>query len=270
MFALPGAGSRLVRYALGVEYCGTDYCGWQRQPHCESVQQNLETALGFVADQPVELVCAGRTDAGVHALEQVAHFDSSAQRSQRAWVLGANCRLPRDIRLRWVTPVADDFHARFSAIARAYRYIIVNAEVPSAIFSRHATWEFRPLDSDAMHACAQQLLGEHDFSSFRAAGCQARSSKRNVHEVSVTRQGQLIYLDIRANAFLYHMVRNIAGSLLAVGRGERDRDWFAELINARDRSLADVTASAAGLYFLRAWYDAQFKLPTITRKPVLF
>ena len=259
-----------MKYAAGIEYCGAAYCGWQRQPHCDSVQQNLESALGFVADQAVDLVCAGRTDAGVHAVQQVAHFESSAQRSERAWVLGSNCRLPRDIRLLWVKPVDDDFHARFSATARAYRYIILNADVPSAIFNRFASWEFRALDHEAMHECAQLLLGEHDFSSFRAVGCQAKSSSRNVHEISVTRHDRLIYLDIKANAFLYHMVRNIAGSLIAVGKGERDNDWFAGVLAARNRKLADVTAPADGLYFLRPWYDGRYKLPTSSRKPVLF
>jgi len=259
-----------MKYALGIEYSGSAYCGWQRQPHCESIQQNLEAALGFVADHPVELVCAGRTDAGVHAFEQVAHFETTAERSQRAWLLGTNCRLPRDIRLQWVTPVADDFHARFSARARAYRYIILNAEVPSAIFHDRVSWEIRPLDHALMHESAQVLVGEHDFSSFRAAGCQAKSASRNLHEISVVREGQLLYLDIKANAFLYHMVRNIAGSLIAVGKGEQDNAWFKQMFAARDRNLADVTAPAAGLYFLQAWYEPHFKLPTSGRKPVLF
>ena len=196
----------MPRYAIGIEYSGSHYCGWQRQPHCESVQAHLEQA------------CAGRTDTGVHAVEQVAHFDSDAGRATRAWLMGANCRLPRDLRIRWVVPVADDFHARFSASARAYRYIILNSDVPSAIFHDRACWEFRPLDHEIMHRCAQVLIGEHDFSSFRAVGCQAKSSTRNVHEIAVTRRGELIYLDIKANAFLYHMVRNIAGSLISVGR----------------------------------------------------
>ncbi len=259
-----------MKYALGIEYSGTAYCGWQRQPHCESIQQNLETALGFVADHPVELVCAGRTDAGVHAFGQVAHFESTAERSQRAWLLGANCRLPRDIRLQWVTPVSDDFHARFSATARTYRYIILNAEVPSAIFHDRSSWEFRPLDHEAMHECAQMLVGEHDFSSFRAVGCQAKSARRDLQEISVVRENQLLYLDIKANAFLYHMVRNIAGSLIAVGKGEQDLAWFRQMFEARDRNLADVTAPAAGLYFLQAWYEPRFKLPSSSRKPVLF
>ncbi len=259
-----------MKYALGVEYSGTAYCGWQRQPHCDSVQQHLEAALGFVADHPVDLVCAGRTDSGVHAIEQVAHFTTSAERSERAWMLGANCRLPRDIRIKWVLPVSDEFHARYSARSRAYRYIILNAEVPSAIFHDRTSWEFRSLDHELMHDCAQMFIGEHDFSSFRAVGCQSKSASRCVHEVSVTRRGQLLYLDIRANAFLYHMVRNLAGTLIAVGKGERDKAWCSEVFQARNRDLAEVTAPAAGLYFLQAFYEKQFKLPNVTQKPVLF
>lgn len=259
-----------MKYALGVQYRGTGYCGWQRQAHCESVQQHLEKALGFVADHPVELACAGRTDSGVHALEQVAHFESEAARSERAWVLGANCRLPRDIRIRWVLPVADDFHARFAARARAYRYLIYNQQVPSALFYDLSAWESRPLDHERMHECAQILPGEHDFSSFRAAGCQSKSSQRCVQDVSVSRHGDLVILDIEANAFLYHMVRNIAGSLIAVGKGEMDADGFSSLFAARDRNLAPPTAAAAGLYLLGASYDERFKLPTSMQKPVLF
>jgi tRNA pseudouridine38-40 synthase len=259
-----------MKYAIGIEYSGADYCGWQRQSHCESVQQNVESALGFVANHPLELICAGRTDSGVHAIEQIAHFETSAERSERAWVLGSNCRLPPDIRLKWAVSVTDDFHARFSARSRAYRYIILNSPVPSAIFHDRCSWEVQPLDQAAMHDCAQILVGEHDFSSFRAAGCQSRSPNRNVHEITVTRQGELIFLDIRANAFLYHMVRNIAGSLVAVGKGEQDAAWFAEVFGAGDRKLADKTAAASGLYFLQASYDAQYKLPTLARNPVLF
>ena len=267
---LIGAGDCSVRYALGVEYRGTAYCGWQRQPHCDSVQQNLESALTFVADHSLELVCAGRTDTGVHAVEQIAHFESTAERSERAWVLGANCRLPRDIRIKWVRLVEGDFHARFGARARSYRYVIFNQAVPSALFHDLSAWEFRSLDHLAMHNSAQMLLGEHDFSSFRAAGCQAKSASRSVHEIRVSREGDLVFLDIKANAFLYHMVRNIAGSLLVVGTGEQDIDWFARIFNARDRDLAAATAPAAGLYFLRAHYEDRYKLPTAVRKPVLF
>lgn len=260
----------LVKYAVGVEYRGSAYCGWQRQPHCDSVQQNLEQALSFVADHAIELVCAGRTDSGVHAVEQVAHFNSMSKRSERAWLMGANCRLPRDIRIKWVVPVSDDFHARFGAQARAYRYLILNNTVPSALFHDLSAWEFRDLDHHKMHECAQILLGEHDFSSFRAVGCQAKSASRNVQDISVSRRGELVMLDIRANAFLYHMVRNIAGSLISIGRGEHDIDWFIGLLDARDRNLAPATAPAAGLYFVHASYEAQFKLPIGDKKPVLF
>ena len=259
-----------MKFAVGVEYRGSAYCGWQRQPHCDSVQQNLEQALSFVADHAIELVCAGRTDSGVHAVEQVAHFDSIAERSDRAWVLGANCRLPRDIRIKWVVPVTDDFHARFGARARAYRYLILNAAVPSALFHDLSAWEYKNLDHDKMHEGAQVLLGEHDFSSFRAAGCQAKSVHRNVLEISVSRRAELVMLDIKANAFLYHMVRNIAGSLMSIGRGEHDIDWFSGLLDARNRNLDAATAPASGLYFAFACYESKFKLPIGDKKPVLF
>ena len=238
--------------------------------HCDSIQQHLETAIGFVANHAIELVCSGRTDKGVHAIEQVAHFESDSERSDRAWVLGSNCRLPRDIRIKWITPVADDFHARFSARARSYRYIIQNSNVPGALFQDRVCWESRKLDHQLMHDCAQLLVGEHDFSSFRAAGCQAKTANRNIHSIEFSRQGELIYMDITANAFLYHMVRNIVGSMMAIGAGERDRDWFARVFQARDRNLAGITAGASGLYFLRAWFDDQYKLPMQAQKPVLF
>jgi len=259
-----------LKYAIGVEYSGSAYCGWQRQRHCDSIQQHLETAIGFVADHAIDLVCAGRTDAGVHAIEQVAHFESDSERDERAWVLGSNCRLPRDIRIKWIAPVDANFHARFGAHARSYRYIIQNSSVPSAIFQDRACWEFRALDHQLMHDCAQVLVGEHDFSSFRAAGCQAKTASRKLHSIEFTRQGELIYMDITANAFLYHMVRNIVGSLMAVGTSERDCDWFGQVFRARDRNLAEITAAASGLYFLCAWFDDQYKLPLQAKKPVLF
>jgi tRNA pseudouridine38-40 synthase len=264
------SSNKLVKYAVGIEYAGNAYSGWQRQAHAPSVQQFLEDAVGFVANHPVKLVCAGRTDAGVHAIEQVAHFETDAQRDNRAWLLGSNCRLPRDIRLKWVLPVEADFHARFSAVARSYRYIILNSDVPSGLFYGKVSWEYRPLDHEKMHQASQVLLGEHDFSAFRAAGCQANSASRNIHEINLSRQDNLIYLDIKANAFLYHMVRNIAGSLIAVGKGEKSGEWFAGVLSSKDRNRADVTAPAAGLYFLRAYYPDQFKLPVEGKKPVLF
>jgi tRNA pseudouridine38-40 synthase len=260
----------LTRFAVGVEYAGTAYSGWQRQKHVPSIQQHIEDAITYVADHEVQLVCAGRTDAGVHALEQVAHFESSAQRDHRSWVLGANCRLPRDIRIKWVVAVDGDFHARFSAQARSYRYIILNSMVASALFHGRVCWEFRALDHELMQEAAQVLLGEHDFSAFRAVGCQAKSAIRCIDKIEVSRQGELIYLDVKANAFLYHMVRNIAGSLMAVGKGEQSVEWFSSILSGRDRNLADVTASANGLYFVRAFYPDHFKLPVETKIPVLF
>jgi tRNA pseudouridine38-40 synthase len=260
----------MFRVALGIEYDGSAYCGWQRQTHSPSVQQNVESALSFVADHDVELVCAGRTDTGVHACQQVVHFDTSSERSIRAWMLGANCRLPKDIRILWVQPVTTDFHARFTAIARSYRYIILNSEIPSALFNNKVCWQHQLLDSDKMHLAAQQLVGKFDFTSFRAAGCQAKSPVRDIKSIEISRQGDLIYLDIKANAFLHHMVRNISGSLIAIGRGEYPIEWLQEVLQARDRRQAAMTAVASGLYFLRPYYPEQFELPCSVRKPVLF
>lgn len=259
-----------AKFAVGIEYSGTAYSGWQRQKHCVSIQQLTEDALGFVANHPIKLVCAGRTDAGVHAVEQVAHFETDAHRDLRSWLLGTNCRLPKDIRLKWVVSIDQEFHARFSATARQYRYIILNSAVPDALFHDKVGWEFRPLDHEKMQKAAQVLLGEHDFSAFRAVGCQAKSSSRCIDEISLTRHHDLIFLDIRANAFLYHMVRNIAGSLMAVGKGEQSCAWFSEVFAGRDRDQAAATAPASGLYFLRAYYPDQFKLPIEGKKPVLF
>ena len=260
----------MTKYAIGVEYDGIAYSGWQRQKHATSIQQHLEDAIGFVANHPVGLVCAGRTDAGVHAVEQVAHFESEAERDNRAWLLGSNCRMPRDIRIKWVVQIAQDFHARYSALARSYRYIIFNSNVPSALFHGKVSCEYRPLNHQSMHQAAQILLGEHDFSAFRAIGCQAKSSIRNIQEISLTRQHDLIYFDIKANAFLYHMVRNIAGSLIAVGTGEKSIEWLNEVLLSKNRNHAEVTAPAAGLYFLRAHYADKFKLPVEGKKPLLF
>lgn len=258
------------KYAIGIEYSGYRYSGWQQQKHSASIQQHLQTAIGFVANHPVHLVCAGRTDAGVHAIEQVAHFESDADRDNRAWVLGSNCRLPKDIRVKWIVPVDETFHARFSATARSYRYVILNREVASAVFHDRCYRQFRALNHYRMHKCAQVLCGEHDFSSFRAAGCQAKSASRYVYSVMVSRQGELIYLDIKANAFVYHMVRNIVGSLLEVGRGERSSAWFEQLLAVKDRKQAGMTAPAAGLYLLCAFYPGRFRLPRTMQKPILF
>ena len=260
----------MVKFAIGIEYAGTAYSGWQRQKHASSIQQHVEEAISYVADHKVQLVCAGRTDAGVHAIEQVAHFESTAKRDNRSWLLGSNCQLPHDVRVKWIMPVASDFHARFSAIARSYRYIIMNTGIPSALFHNRAGWEFRPLDQVQMREAAQALVGEHDFSAFRAVGCQSKSAVRCIHEISVERQGDLLYIDVKANAFLYHMVRNIVGSLISVGEGAGSTDWFARVFSSRDRNLAAPTAPAAGLYFLRAHYPDKIKLPVKGKKPLLF
>ena len=250
-----------MRIALGIEYDGTDFSGWQRLSHGETVQARVEEALSFVAAEPVEVVCAGRTDAGVHARCQVVHFDTQAQRSERGWMLGSNSRLPPNVAVRWARPVADDFHARFGARARRYRYEILNRPVRAALDARYVTWERVPLDAQAMHAAAQALLGEHDFSAFRTVACQARNPLRNVHEISVTRDGERVVMQIQANAFLHHMVRNIVGSLLPVGRGEQPPAWIAQLLAGRDRALAGPTAPPQGLAFLGPLYPRESGLP---------
>ncbi|MBL8251523.1 MAG: tRNA pseudouridine(38-40) synthase TruA [Candidatus Competibacter sp.] len=251
-----------MRVAVGVQYDGSDFRGWQAQrPQVRTLQGCLQQALAKVADHPVNLVCAGRTDAGVHGIGQVAHFDTAAARSTRAWVLGGNANLPADISLHWACPVPDDFHARFSALARRYRYLIFNRPHRSALWRQRATWCYRPLDAGRMHAAAQCLLGEHDFSSFRAADCQAHHPRREIRELTVSRQGDGVVLEVEANAFLHHMVRNIAGVLMAIGAGERPVEWAREVLERRDRTQAGVTAPAEGLYLLAVRYPPRFGLP---------
>ena len=250
-----------MRYALGIEYDGTDFLGWQRLSHGRSVQGEIEAALSFVAAHAVEVTCAGRTDAGVHARCQVVHFDTHAQRTERAWALGANSRLPRDVAVLWARAVPDAFHARFGARARCYRYTILNRPVRAALAARFVTWERVPLDAARMHVAAQALVGEHDFSAFRTVQCQAKSPMRNLQEVRVAREGDDVVIEVEANAFLHHMVRNIVGSLLPVGRGERDPDWIAALLAGRDRSVAGPTAPASGLCFVAPRYPREWPLP---------
>lgn len=260
----------MFKMALTLEYDGSAYSGWQRQSHSPSVQQELEQALSFVANKPISLVCAGRTDAGVHACEQVVHFETDVTRSNRSWLLGANCRLPRDIRILWVEQMPQSFHARFSATGRSYRYIILNAKVPSALFHNRICWEHRELDDVIMHKAAQYLLGEHDFSAFRASGCQAKSPVRKIEYLNVSRQSSLVYVDIKANAFLHHMVRNIVGSLIKIGTREQPVDWLESVLRGKDRRMAAMTAPAAGLYFIQAFYPEEYRLNQLQRKPLLF
>lgn len=250
-----------MRIALGIEYDGTDFCGWQRLSHGPSIQAAVEQALSFVADEAIEVTCAGRTDSGVHAQCQVVHFDTNAQRSDRGWILGANSNLPRSVAVRWARQVPGDFHARFGALARRYRYVIVNRPVRPALEGRYVAWERAKLDVDPMREAAQSLIGEHDFNAFRSIACQANTSMRNVHDITLERVRDRIELQIQANAFLHHMVRNIVGSLLPVGRGERPVEWMAELLHGKDRTRAGATASASGLTLLFPLYADRFGLP---------
>ena len=252
----------MARIALGIEYDGSAFRGWQQQSHARSVQGVIERALAAVADHPVQLTAAGRTDAGVHALMQVAHFDTAAVRPEQAWVLGGSAEAPDDVSVLWAREVPADFHARFSAIARTYLYRILNRRVRPALERQRSAWVRRPLDAGAMHAAAQALLGEHDFSAFRAAECQSSTPVRRVTNLEVRRAGDHVEITIRANAFLHHMVRNVAGSLIAVGVGDRPPQWVGEVLEGRDRTRAGATAAPQGLYFAGVEYDAKFGLPS--------
>ncbi|HET6432613.1 tRNA pseudouridine(38-40) synthase TruA [Dyella sp.] len=250
-----------MRIALGIEYDGTDFSGWQRLSHRPSVQGALEKALSSVAAQPVEVTCAGRTDAGVHGRCQVVHFDTEVQRDPRGWVLGTCANLPTAVAVLWAMPVADAFHARFSARSRRYCYRILNRPVRAALDARYVTWERQPLDAERMHEAAQVLRGEHDFTAFRAIACQAAHARREVLAVSVRREDEQVSIEIEANAFLHHMVRNIVGSLLPIGRGEREPGWLAQLLAGRNREVAGPTAPASGLTFIGPRYEPHWGLP---------
>jgi tRNA pseudouridine38-40 synthase len=234
-----------------------------------TVQDLLEQALAAVADTAVRVQCAGRTDTGVHGFAQIIHFDAPVVRSPKSWVLGVNANLPPQIRVHWAQAVPEAFHARFSALARRYRYIIANTPVRPALLGGQISWQRRPLDEQKMHMAAQHLLGEQDFSAFRAASCQSSTPMRNVHEVLVTRCGELIVVDIKANAFLHHMVRNIVGSLLVVGAGREVPGWIAQLLAGRDRTLAADTAAASGLYLTEVEYPASYGLPDVPYGPLI-
>ncbi len=254
----------MKRIALGIQYDGTPWQGWQTQPHRQTVQDVLESALQKFLLAPAPTTCAGRTDAGVHATGQVLHFDTDASRELFSWVRGVNAFLPESIAVRWAAEVEggdQGFHARFSATARTYHYVIYNDAVRSPLWHGRAGWSFRPLDAAAMHEAAQHLIGEHDFSAFRAAECQALSPVRSMHAISVTRRGALVVVTLRANAFLHHMVRNIVGSLTQVGIGNRRGEWIAELLAGRNRELAAPTFSPDGLYLAKVDYDARWGLP---------
>ena len=251
----------MFRIALGLEYDGSDFAGWQWQTGQRNVQACVEAAVAKVAAERVTVHCAGRTDAGVHALEQVVHFDTHAQRTGRSWVMGVNANLPDDVRVLWVREVSPDFHARFSAIARYYRYVILNRPMKSALYRKQVTCCFTPLDETKMQQAANHLLGHHDFTSFRAQGCQSKSPSRILHFLRVSREDDRVLIELSANAFLHHMVRNIAGVLLEIGVGKKPADWTRELLEIRDRKQGGVTAPADGLYLGGIYYPLNFGIP---------
>ncbi len=251
-----------MRIAVGIEYDGRHFHGWETQRNGETVQSVLESALGKVADTPVHTICAGRTDSGVHALGQVVHFDVQMHRDERAWIRGSNSYLPESVSVIWAHRVSDSFHARFSAQRRYYRYIILNRDVRPGVLNGRVTWAYQKLDEQAMARAALALVGQHDFSAYRAAGCQAQHAVRTIYTLTVKRCDCFVVIDISANAFLQHMVRNIVGVLLAIGSGQRPVEWADEVLATQDRRCAGVTAKPFGLYFTGVSYPDNFNLPT--------
>lgn len=263
--ALP-AGQRV---ALSVEYDGSEFHGWQRQASGQiSVQETLENALSSVANAEVRVACAGRTDAGVHATNQIVSFESPVARSPKAWVMGGNASLPPQVRVNWARGVAADFHARFSAVSRTYRYVWATQTIRSTTLYRKTTWSRHDLDVDAMQRSAACLIGEHDFSAFRAASCQSNSPHRRVDEITFLRRGSFVVMQVTANAFLHHMVRNLAGSIGMVGRHLKPEAWIEELLEGRNRTLAADTAPPDGLYLVDVGYPAGYNLPNQTKGPI--
>ena len=257
-----------MKFALGIEYDGSHFFGWQRQSHATSVQQTLEEVLSNIADEEVQVNCAGRTDTGVHATGQVVSFEIKGERPLKAWTMGANTQLPDSVSVRWACQVNDDFHARFSATARRYRYIIANTHARPAILNHGLTWCRQTLDIEAMNQACGYFPGEQDFSSFQAASCQSKTSFRFIEHLRVERYGDYVVIDIKANAFLHHMVRNIAGTLIEVGRGLKSPTWVKALIDAKDRTLAAATASPNGLYLVDVDYPAEFEIPRYPLGPI--
>ena len=250
-----------MRVTLGLEYDGTAYNGWQRQRTGNGVQEQLEVALSKVANEDIEVVCAGRTDTGVHASGQVVHFETSSTRDDRGWLLGANTNLPDDISVTWSRHVDDSFHARFSATARSYEYLILNRLVRSALHRHRAWWVYDELDVENMQTAAATLVGRHDFSAFRAAGCQASTATREITDLTLTRNGNWILLEVTANAFLQHMVRNIMGTLVAIGRGDKAPEWAASVLASKDRKAGGMAAPPHGLTLVSVEYPPEFAVP---------
>lgn len=262
--------SGMQRVALGVEYQGASFRGFQAQKHDpQTVQGYLQKALSWVADETITLVCAGRTDAGVHATGQVVHFDTLAVRPNKAWVHGVNARLPDGIAVNWAENVPASFHARFSARNRTYRYLVQNTPARPAILSQQVTWEKKPLSVEHMREAASFLIGEHDFSAFRASQCQARSPVRTMEYINILEQGRFLVVEIQANAFLHHMVRNIMGVLLHIGAGFQSVGWAKAVLDSRDRSQGGVTAPAQGLYLVNVDYPKEFTIPTRLPGPLM-
>jgi tRNA pseudouridine38-40 synthase len=253
-----------VRIALGLSYSGTAYEGWQSQLSGNTVQDRLEKALGKFAAQPLRTLCAGRTDAGVHALMQVVHFDTPLQRELPSWVRGTNAFLPRDIAVQWAREVPAEFHCRGSAISRRYAYVLLESPVRPSVEAGRVGWVYRPMDAAAIRAAITHLLGEHDFSSFRAAQCQAKSPVKTISRIEISQRAGYWRFEFEANAFLHHMIRNIMGCLVAVGQGQHPPDWLAEVLAARRRDVAAPTFSPDGLYFLGPRYEARYGLPERT------
>lgn len=256
----------MPRIALGLEYNGAAFCGWQTQPSGCAVQDALERALAEIAGEKIATICAGRTDAGVHALSQVVHFDTAVERPGSAWVRGTNALLPASVAVTWAQTVADDFHARYSAHERCYRYVLLNHGLRPAINHGRVAWFHLPLDPERMRAAVKHLLGEHDFSAFRSAECQAKSPVRELRRLDIRKSGDYVVFELAANAFLHHMVRNIVGCLVYVGKGKHDPAWLGEVLASRDRKLAAPTLDAAGLYLAHVSYDAKWGLPRAMRR----
>ena len=259
-----------MRIALVVEYDGSQYYGWQSQTGLRTVQHALEQALSHVATHDISLVCAGRTDTGVHATHQVVHFDADKERSMRAWIHGANSFLPKDVCVKWGKEIPEHFHARYSAIARRYRYVVYNGPIRPSLLRCNVTWQYQQLNHRAMHDAAQILLGEQDFTSFRSVECQSKTPMRHVQAIHVWRKGDLVVMDISANAFLHHMVRNIAGVLMAVGSGRRSVPWVGEVLLAKDRKMGAETAPPYGLYLVGVTYPPEFNIIAPSQGPLFF
>jgi len=257
-----------MRIALGLEYDGSRFLGWQTQPGGGAVQDAVEPALAAIAGETVTVTCAGRTDRGVHAREQVVHFDTAANRPQSAWVRGVNALLPESVAVLWSQPVADDFHARYGAQARTYRYVLLNRAVRPGLAARYVGWFHVSLDLQKMQEAAALLAGEHDFSAFRSAECQAKSPVRTLHSVVIEQRGERIDFVFRANAFLHHMVRNLVGTLVYIGKGKHPPRWAKEVLDSRDRARAAPTFAADGLYLERVEYGSQWGLPQKSADPL--